>query len=81
MIDMGEIEYFLGIHITCNKQQKTIHLNQTKYINNILNFFCKESCKSIFAPLETMILNLQRTNLPHLKKIGEKDMMVHANPL
>jgi hypothetical protein len=35
MINMGEIEYFLGIHITHNRQQKIIHFSQTKHINNI----------------------------------------------
>jgi hypothetical protein len=52
MIDMGEIEYFLGIHITHNRQQKTIHFNQTKHINIIFKKFGMESCKPIFTPLD-----------------------------
>jgi hypothetical protein len=71
MIDMGKLNISLEfiLHVVNNKRQP-ISIS-TKYINNILKKFCKESCKSIFTPLETTILNLQRTNLPHLKEIGE----------
>ena len=29
--DLGELKYFLGIQVHCNKEQKLIHINQSGY--------------------------------------------------
>ncbi len=39
MVDLGEIQYCLGIHINCVQQDRMIYLKQIKYIKSILKQF------------------------------------------
>ncbi len=39
MVDLGEIQYCLWIHINCVQQDRIIYLNQIKYIKSILKQF------------------------------------------
>jgi Reverse transcriptase (RNA-dependent DNA polymerase) len=41
LINLGEVNYFLGIEITRNRQKRTITLNQKSYIQRLLNEFAK----------------------------------------
>jgi hypothetical protein len=52
MINMGEIEYCLGIQIKKNHQLHMMELNQSKYINDILKIYGMKNCKPISTPLE-----------------------------
>ena len=53
MKDLGEAQYCLGIQIIRNRKEKTISINQTKYIENILKRFNIFDCKPIGIPLDT----------------------------
>jgi hypothetical protein len=37
MTDLGEIESYLGVHITCNRSIKCLEIDQSRYISKILN--------------------------------------------
>jgi hypothetical protein len=41
LVNLGEVNYFLGIEITRNRQKRTITLNQKGYIQRLLNEFAK----------------------------------------
>jgi hypothetical protein len=51
MSDMGEIEYYLGIHIKRNWKLHILELNQSKYINDALKRYGMENCQPISTPL------------------------------
>ena len=36
MKDLGELQYFLGIHVLPNRSKRQLHINQSRYINSIL---------------------------------------------
>jgi hypothetical protein len=52
MKDMGACSYFLGIRITRNRKERTIHLTQDTYITKVLTAFQMENCKPVASPLE-----------------------------
>lgn len=52
MSDMGEAESILGIRIKRDRQHKRLTLDQTKYINDILERFHMGNCKSTSIPLD-----------------------------
>jgi Reverse transcriptase (RNA-dependent DNA polymerase) len=39
MKDLGELEYFLGIQVTRDRARHRIHVNQSEYVNMILDRF------------------------------------------
>jgi hypothetical protein len=41
LVNLGEVNYFLGIEILRNRQKRTITLNQKGYIQRLLNEFAK----------------------------------------
>jgi hypothetical protein len=41
LVNLDEVNYFLGIKITINRQKRTITLNQKSYIQRLLNKFAK----------------------------------------
>lgn len=50
MKDLGEAEYCVGLHITRNKSEGIIYLDQQKYIGEILDKFNMLNCKSVDTP-------------------------------
>lgn len=48
--DLGEIEHFLGLHITRNRSKKTISVDQTHYVQRILNRFEMKTCRPTYTP-------------------------------
>jgi hypothetical protein len=52
MSDLGEAHYCLGIQITRNRQQGTIQINQTKYVDDIIERFNMTDCKPIATPMD-----------------------------
>jgi hypothetical protein len=48
--DLGELQYILGIQVACNRQARTITLNQTAYIRNILIHFGMQDSAPVSTP-------------------------------
>jgi transposase InsO family protein len=57
MKDLGACSHFLGIRITRDRKERTIHLTQDTYILKVLNSFQMENCKPVASPLECGSLN------------------------
>src|SRR5579871_6115728 len=55
MKDLGDLTYFLGIHIIQNRKTQTIFINQSNYISKILTQFNMQDCKPAKTPLEPNI--------------------------
>ena len=53
MKDLGEPKSFLGIYIERNKEEKSFLINQTNYIENILERFSMKDCKPQSTPMVT----------------------------
>jgi Reverse transcriptase (RNA-dependent DNA polymerase)/Integrase core domain/GAG-pre-integrase domain len=51
MKDLGELEYFLGIQLFRDRATRRIHINQTGYINTILERFGMTECKPASTPM------------------------------
>jgi hypothetical protein len=51
MIDLGEIEFCLGIQVICKRTMKTISLGQRNFIKDILKHFGMAKCRPISTPL------------------------------
>jgi hypothetical protein len=58
MKDLGEAHSLLGIEIHRDRTKKTITIQQTAYLHDILNSFGMDNCKPASTPIET------GTNLP-----------------
>lgn len=73
MTDLKEVKHFLGIKIERN--ENSISLSQTAYINNVLNKFKMQECNPVSTPLPVKIdyelLNLEEEyNAPSRNLIG-----------
>ena len=51
MKDLGVAQEFLGIEITRNRQDRTIHLCQSSYALKIINRFGMSNCNSVPTPM------------------------------
>jgi hypothetical protein len=51
MMDLGEIESYLGVHITCDRSIKCLEINQSRYISEILNWFGMADANLVHTPL------------------------------
>jgi hypothetical protein len=49
--DLGELRHILGIQVTHDRGARTIMLNQTRYICNVLARFGMSECKPASTPL------------------------------
>ena len=47
---LGEVDTFLGIDININRQNKTLYMHQTRYINNILKIYNKVHLYPVNTP-------------------------------
>lgn len=52
MKDLGNVSSILGIRVTRNEKFKTISIDQTRYIKEILQRFNMTECKPVSAPLD-----------------------------
>ena len=70
MKDMGELSEILGIEIYRNREQKTIELNQSSYINSILEKFRHQDSKPASTPLDpgTKLSSQLEKNTPQDKE-------------
>ena len=53
MTDLGELKYFLGIHVTRDWKNKTLTINQKNYIRSILKRFDMLDTKPVSTPIAT----------------------------
>jgi Reverse transcriptase (RNA-dependent DNA polymerase) len=65
--DMGKLRYFLGIQVDRNRTARTIHINQTAYIDKVIHRFRIEDSKPT-TPIATS---------KQLFKAIETDELVH----
>ena len=52
MVDLGEAKHYLGMHIERDRNARTIFLDQTRYINKVLERFGMRDCEEISTPME-----------------------------
>lgn len=74
MVDLNEMETYLGIHMKRNVSAGTMELSQKQYLINTLKKFEMVDCKSITTPMEVGV-KLERSgsnpdNLPYRELIG-----------
>lgn len=50
--DLGEAKFVLGIEIERDRQRRTIYLNQSKYVEEVLERFRMSDCKPCSTPLD-----------------------------
>lgn len=67
MVDLQELNHFLGLRIAHNRKQGTLCINQTKYVLDLLKRFGMESCKPVSTPLEpnAKLVQLQDDQEPY----------------
>src|SRR5579871_379796 len=61
--DLGDLTYFLGIHIIQNQKTRIIFINQLNYISKILTRFNMQDCKLAKTLLEPNIKISKSTEL------------------
>ena len=54
MTDQGEIHFVLGMTIKRDRENKTMFINQQKYLESVLDRFGMANCKPISTPIETV---------------------------
>ena len=52
LVDLGEIKWLLGVHITHDLEKRTISLGQQSYIDEIIKRFGLEDARPISTPME-----------------------------
>ena len=52
MKDLGEAKFVLGIEIERDRQRRTVHLNQSKYVEEVLERFDMSDCKGCPTPMD-----------------------------
>jgi hypothetical protein len=52
MSDLGELHFFLGVHIERDRAARTITMHQGSYIEGVLKRFGMEDCKPVGTPLD-----------------------------
>lgn len=75
MNNNGKLEYCLGIQITKDRSSRSITLNQSKFIGDILKHFNLAKCKPIDTPLQVGVC-LTHSMFP--KTSTEKENMKHV---
>jgi len=53
MKDMGELQYFLGIQVHCDRKNRQLQIHQNGYTNMILERFGMENSSPVSTPLAT----------------------------
>jgi hypothetical protein len=51
MKDLGDLKYFLGIHVTRNREERSLTISQSAYIHQILERFRMKNCKPADTPM------------------------------
>ncbi len=59
MKDLGELHFLLGMEVERDQDEQLLHINQIKYLKEILKCFGMEECKPIGVPFDPKV-KLQR---------------------
>ena len=51
--DLGDINYYIGIHVERDRKKGVIYLDQKKYIHEVLNKYGMSDCKSVKTPIDS----------------------------
>ena len=74
MKDLGEAQVCLGLEITRDRANKTLHVSQSHYANKVLERFGMEKCKPVVTPMEGQLRDSDDNNLaqdvPYRQVIG-----------
>lgn len=75
MKDLGEIQNILGLRVSCNSEIGQISLDQTMYINTVLDKFNMKDCNSVSTPSDPnqKLENFEESteiNVPYQETIG-----------
>ena len=65
MSDVGELHFFLGVHIERDRAANTITMHQRSYIEEVLKRFGMKDCKSITTPLDVKAQLVKLTDEEH----------------
>ena len=76
MKDLGELHYCLGIRIRRNREERSIALSQTNYIDNVLTRFGMMDCKSVATPMDPGLRLTKSTK----EEAPEETMQMKAVP-
>jgi len=71
MEDLGPAQYFLGVRITRNRQNKKIYLCQDAYIKKVLARFQMENCKPVSTPMASGAMEFM---VPNQEQATKKDI-------
>jgi hypothetical protein len=55
MMDLGELYIFLGMEVERNRDKRLLHINQIKYLKEILKRFQMQECKPIGVPFDPKV--------------------------
>jgi Reverse transcriptase (RNA-dependent DNA polymerase) len=55
MKDLKDLTYFLGLQVIRDRSRRTLHLNQTQYIQKILQRFNMDDCKPVGTPMDISV--------------------------
>lgn len=77
MKDMGELKYCIGLHVTRDRKNGNMYIDQRKYIQEILQRYGMSDCKPVKTPIDPL-MKLQSTgeeaailrNIPYQEIIG-----------
>ena len=79
MKDLGTLHYCLGLRITRNRETRTIAIDQTRYIEGVLERYGMADCKSIGTPLDPgtklvkggdLAENEEMRGVPYINAVG-----------
>src|SRR5665213_3071401 len=62
MSDLGELHFFLGVHIERDRAARTITMHQGSYIEGVLKRFGMDDCKPVGTPLDPKAALVKFTN-------------------
>ena len=75
MTDLGELRYYLGLHVVRDRERRALLLHQRKYIEETLELFGMAECKPVKTPLNT---GHDLTKEEPFKEGEEAEMNSHA---
>ena len=55
MVDLGDLKLFLGMQITRNRLQRTLLIDQERYVQKVLECCQTESCNGCIIPMDTKL--------------------------
>jgi len=75
MVDLGDLKLFLGMQITRNRPQRTLLIDQERYVQKVLERCQMESCNGCIIPMDTK-LSLSKPDQEKVAGIQEYQSLV-----